>query len=434
MANSRIFCSAPWYELHIYWDGSFGGCSLESHKLYPSTQNCNIASMSISEWFNSESMRNLRQSILGDTALSTCSICMADECVGADSRRLKSNQKSVIFTKSAFQDSFGQSPGFGHFNYSQQHQGYSNKVHPIDLHIDLGNYCNLACKMCSPSASSKIASQEVKWGIKSSQQYLGVDWTRDQNVWNSFKQQLLAIPDLNNIHFMGGETLLTPKFEDLVDWFIEHNRTDVCFSFITNGTVFNEQLMQKLRVFKRVGIEISIESLDETNSYQRQGTDTKLVLKNIDRYTEYCNGSSITVTLRPTLSILTIGSYVQLLEYALANSLIIKSSVVHAPEFLSPRLIPYDIKQQYIKTFQELTRLLPLPTDNFNRSDLNNVQLIVSQQVQTCINILSTATPDNSDLLYHQLVDHCRKWDQIYGYNARDVYPELVEIWDRYAY
>ena len=407
---------------------------MESHKLYASDQSYNISSMSISEWFNSVPMRNLRKSILGNTSLPTCSTCMADECVGADSRRLKSNQKSVIFTKSAFQDSFVQSPGFDHFNYSQHHQGYSNKTHPINLHIDLGNYCNLACKMCGATASSKIASQEVKWGIKSSQQYLGVDWTRNQTVWNNFKQQLLEIPGLDIIHFMGGETLLTPRFENLVDWFIEHNRTDICFSFITNGTVFNDQLMQKLQAFRRVGIEISIETLDEKNSYQRQGTDTALVLKNIDRYIKYCNGDTITVTLRPTLSLLTIGSYCQLLEYAMDNSLVVKSSVVHDPNFLSPALIPCDVKQQYIKKFQDLARTLPAPTEDFNQSDFNNIQLIVSQQVQTCINLLSSTAPDNADQLLSKLVEHCRRWDQVYSYNAREIYPEFNEIWDRYGY
>ena len=108
--------------------------------------------------------------------------------------------------------------------------------------------------MCNPQASSAIASQHIKWGIKSSKQYLGTDWTQNDQVWNSFLQQLLETPNLNNIHFMGGETLLTKRFEDLVDHMIAHNRLDVCFSFVTNGTAFRPELMSKLKQFRIVGI------------------------------------------------------------------------------------------------------------------------------------------------------------------------------------
>jgi pyruvate-formate lyase-activating enzyme len=432
MPNKDIFCNTPWYELHIYHNGDLGICCQEAHKLYAPDSRYNIANMSIAEWFDSAPARKFRQSVLGDTQVSACSISTADEQLGSNSRRINANQKSVIFTKSAFQESFNQSPGFHHFLHSEKNQGAVGETHPIDLHIDLGNYCNLACKMCSPKASSTIASQQVKWGIESSKTYLGVDWTQNQTVWNSFKHQLLKIPKLRNIHFMGGETLLTPKFENLVDWFIEHNRTDIRFSFVTNGTVFRPQLMEKLQQFQQVGIEVSIEALDEKNSYQRQGTDTKLVLHHVDRYLEYCNGSSITVTLRPAVSILTIGSYHQLLEYALTHSLVVKQLFVHKPLFLNPRLIPDAVKQQYIKNFEGL--VYQLPDKDFNHSDPNNSKLIISEYAQSCINLLKLPSPEDGEVQLKELVDHCRRWDQIYGYNAREIYPEFEEIWNLYGY
>ena len=149
--------------------------------------------------------------------------------------------------------------------------------------------------MCWAQASTTIASQEVKWGIETSRPFLGKDWTKDPVVWENFKQQLLEIPGLTQMHFMGGETLLTPRLEDLVDFMIKHKRFDQCFSFVTNGTVYKHSLMEKLSKFKRVGIEISMESLGLQNSYVRQGTDTNLVLENIKKFESWCNGSGITV-------------------------------------------------------------------------------------------------------------------------------------------
>lgn len=391
--------------------------------------------MTIAEWFNSEPVRNFRNSILGDTKVSQCSRCTRDEEYGNDSRRFKSNQKSVIFTKTAFDHSWQQSPGFRHFNHSIEHNGATTS-YPIDLHIDLGNYCNLACKMCNAMASSTIAGQEVKWGIQASKKFLGQDWTSDQQVWNNFKHQLLGIPGLNNIHFMGGETLLTDRFEDLVDHMIQHGRFDMCFSFVTNGTVYKPQLMEKLTRFKRVGIEVSIESLGQQNAYVRQGTDTNQVLENIKQFESWCNGDNITVTLRTAPGLLSIGSYADLLKWALNKQLIVKSNMVIRPEFLDIKTLPADIKAKYLESFDQLLDELESVdiTADYNASNPNNTLQVIKSQVIQCRSALQThQSPDNSMLL-QQLVAHCKKWDEVYGLDARVVYPELQEIWDQYGY
>lgn len=436
MANKNVFCNTPWYELHIYWDGSLGICCQEDHKLYSTTDTqYNIATMSILDWFNSHPARKFRTDILGSTRISECNRCYLDEDYGGNSRRLKGNQKSVIFTRSAFDESFKQSPGYKHFLNSIDNNGFTN-TYPIDMHIDLGNFCNLACKMCNPKASSTIASQQVKWGIETSRQYLGTDWTRNQTVWNNFKQQLLELPNLNNIHFMGGETLLTNRFEDLLDTMIDHQRFDLCFSFVTNGTIFRPELLDKLKLFRRVGIEVSIETIDERNAYQRQGTDTGIVLENIKKYQRWCNGTSITVTLRPVVNLLSIGYYTELLQYALDNQFVIKSNLCSDPRFLAVEILPKSIKQFYqLKYLKLLDKLSAIKISlDYNASDPNNHQQIVKEQAEMCLNILRTPTPDDSEEQLSEFVRHCERWDRVYRYDAKTLYPEFQEILDRYDY
>jgi Radical SAM superfamily len=385
--------------------------------------------MTILDWFNSEPVQKFRRDVLGSSRLTECRRCYTEEDYDGNSRRLKANQKSVIFTRTAFNDSFQQSPGYQHFLYSHDNNGLS-KTSPIDLHIDLGNYCNLACKMCSPRASSTIASQQVQWGIESSRQYLGTDWTKNELVWNSFKQQLLEIENLNNIHFMGGETLLTPRFEDLVDTMIEHKRFDVCFSFVSNGTVFRPRLLDKLKQFRRVGIEISVETVDNHNAYQRQGTDTHAVLDHVQQYLSHCNGSSVTVSIRPAPSLLSIGYYTGLLQYALDNKLIVKSNLCYSPRFLSAEILPGNVKQLYLERFQNfLTQLDNISVaSDYNASDPNNYQQVIKEQANLCMAILQTPTPHDSESQLAQLVRHCERWDRVYGYDATTLYPELKEI------
>ena len=425
MTNKNIFCNTPWYELHIYQDGSLGVCCQEDHKLYKEPGKFNIANTTIKKWFDSKPVRDFRLAMIENKPNSACRQCYLEESKTGYSRRFRSNQKSVIFTRQAFDQSFKQSPGFKHFEYSKEHKG-SADTHPIDLHIDLGNYCNLACKMCNASASSTIASQEVKWGIEESKKYVGSDWTANAKVWKSFKKQLLDIPNLNNIHFMGGETLLTDRFEDLVDAMIEHERFDVCFSFVTNGTTFKTELLDKLSKFRRVGIEVSIETVDEHNAYQRQGTNTKKVLDNIKKYQEWCNGDSITLSIRPAPSILTIGYHVGLLQYCLDNKLLIKSNLVYEPKFMDPVNLSTDLKLRYRKKYEQF--LLTLQAINtstdYNASDPNNYQAVVKHQAEVCLAILGSPTPADSDQQIEALVRHCERWDRIYKLDAQKLYPE----------
>jgi molybdenum cofactor biosynthesis enzyme MoaA len=428
-ANPNIFCSTPWYELHIYWDGGLGVCCQEAHRLYSADQNSqyNIAHMTISEWIMSEPVQNMRREILGDKKLSACRRCYVDEQFGPTSRRHKSNQKSVIFTKENFRESFEQSPGWPKFS------GAAPVDLPIDLHIDLGNYCNLACKMCTAEASSTIAVQEVRWGRTESQQYVGTDWTRDTAVWLRVLNEIASIPNLSNIHFMGGETLITPRFEQFVDAMIAAGRTDVGISFVTNGTHFNSNLIQKLTQFKRVGIEVSIESTTEHNAYQRQGTDTAQVLRHIDRYYELTNNNTITVTLRPAVSALTIGTYWTLLEYALERQLLVKGQIAFTPEWIHPAVLPAEVRRTYRDNYQQLIDQYQLTSNatDFNESDPHQYRVIIHQQIMQMLNLLDEPTHEG---LFDQLVAHCQRWDSVYSLDAKQLYPELAQEFDRYGY
>jgi organic radical activating enzyme len=390
--------------------------------------------MSIKEFFNSEPVRNFRKQILSDTPSDVCSRCHYEEQFSSTSRRHRANQKSVIFTRTAFDDSFQASPGYKHFQFSQENNGYTNTF-PIDLHVDLGNYCNMACKFCYTGASSKIAVQYVKWGEDKYKQFINNDWTRDKDTWNKFLNELVEIPKLKNIHLMGGETLITPRFEELVDFMIEHQRFDVCFSFVTNGSIYNKTLMDKLKLFSRVGIEVSIETTTQHNDYIRQGTDTQLVLENIEKFISDCNQTSISLTIRPTFTCLSLGYYYTLLQYCLEKKLLIKSLLAHEHKHLDVNVLPYEIKQQYRKNYVDLLTELESTDlqEEFNESDPNNFIKSIKVQVLQILNILDTPTEINETLLA-KLVSDCRRWDEVYKFNARELYPELIEIFDKHGY
>ena len=422
LPNAKHFCNTPWYEAHIYWDGSLGICCQESRKLSEDPQ-YNIQNMTLAEWFNSQPVRAFRMKMFDQAGTDTCSRCYFEEAHSGTSRRHRSNQKSVIFTKQAFKESFEQSPGYDRFMFSKGMDGLTDTL-PIDLHIDLGNHCNLACKMCWPGASTRIASQYVKWGLPA-EQYLGVDWTADPKVWARFLDELVTIPKLKNIHFMGGETLLSPRLEQLVDHMILHRRFDVSFSFVTNGTVYRPELIEKLKQFPRVGIEISIETATKHNDYIRQGSKVEEVIDNIKKYKQLCTGSNVSVTLRPAISALSIGYYHTLLDFALEEQLLIKSLIVTNPDYLNPSVLPGQVRDLYTKSYQDIfDRLSTVDIDvDYNESDPANYQHSVKQQARQVIQLMRSW---NSRAGMDQLVSKCHQWDKEFGFDLYELYPEFL--------
>lgn len=419
MALKDTFCNTPWFEAHIYWDGSLGICCQESQKLTTDPK-YNIANMSLLNWFNSEPVKQFRLAILSGNKVTECSNCYIEEKVSNTSRRIRSNQKSVIFTKTAFDLSYTQSPHIALFNTKL---GGATTSFPVDIHIDLGNYCNLACRMCHPGASSAIATQYVRWGLPGVTKQ---DWTKDTVVWNKFLNDLLLIPNLRNLHFMGGETLLTNRFEELVDFMIAHKRFDVCFSFVTNGTTFNKQLIDKLKLFPRVGIEVSIETATKHNNYIRQNSEVNVVIDNIERYLVDCNHTSITITVRSAISLLSVGQYYTLLRYCLEHRILIKSLLVNTPPYLDVRCLPHSIRQQYLEEYVKMDTELASAdiSADFNESNADNYVQSIRTQVQQVIGLLNSVDQLNYT---NEFIQWMARWDEYSNTNLLEYYPEFTE-------
>lgn len=406
----------------MYWDGSLGVCCQERHRLYPDTATgYNIHNMSLLEWCRSEPVRQFRASMLGSQPLSACTKCYKEELAGGVSRRLRANLKSVIYTRQAFNESWQQSP------HRDRFVPRSDQT-PVDLHIDLGNFCNLTCKMCHAGASSRIAQQQVAWGDTDSAKFVGQDWTRDHPTWQRFLCDLLELPNLVNLHLMGGETVLTPRFVELLDWLLMHDRTDVGISFVTNGTRWRQDIMDRLRKFASVGVEVSIESATAHNDYVRQGTDTVAVLANIERYQHWANGTTHTVTLRTAPQALSMSTYHTLLTWARKQQLIIKANICLRPTFMRVDTLPQAVREQYLQPYQNLVESLSHVDvlGDYNTSNPNAVDQSIKEQAQLCMGLLTQPVPENQESRLAELFAHCRRWDSVGELKFEDFYPELV--------
>jgi molybdenum cofactor biosynthesis enzyme MoaA len=433
MSNSKIFCNVPWTNAHIYWDGSLGTCCSEQHRPYRDDlkDEYNLSKMTVIEWYNSKPMKEIRNNITGDKELSICKRCYYEESIGYESRRIKENFKSVIFTKQAFDKSYIQSPWIDKFEAPDRDQSP-----PIDWHVDLGNECNLSCKMCNPNASSQIASKYTTWGLPFERRK---NWTNDDTSWNNF---LISVDNsnINRLHLMGGEPMLSKRFKQLVDYLIDTNRTGISISFVTNGTILDQEFIDKLKKFRSFDLEISIESLHKNNHYIRQGMGsiTDLVKENIEKLAAQ-QTETFKVILRSVPQLLNVNNYHEYILWAWEQKLAVQGIPLARPAYLSINVLPESIRKSFIDNYentksiiqQQSTRSISTLTTGRDTSRLD-IQLIA--ECNSIIHLLKESEPIDIETQRKELANWLIKWDKSFDLNAYDYYPEYSEFLQSIGY
>jgi sulfatase maturation enzyme AslB (radical SAM superfamily) len=441
MANAKTFCNIPWFHLEIKHDGSFGLCCIQerdNNGYAVKLEKHNIREMSIQEWYSSRAMKNYRLKMLSSTPLTECNGCYTDEKHGNESYRLTQNWRSAIFTKDAFAKSFVQSPHYPIFKLTESSDGEYNGL-PVDLHIDMGNECNLACKFCHPNVSSKIAAKYKKWNILTDyQSQARVNWMDDDETWLKFCNELLSFEHLKSVHFMGGEPTLSPRLEQFLDFFISNKKTNFAISFVTNGTRFCPEIIVKMKQFFRADIDISIESILDNNYYMRQGLKKELFMSNVNQYLA-AQSDNFYVCLKPVISALTVSTFPELIEYFFDNSIFTESNICWDPAYLRVDVLPTKIRNLYLPKYEKLLQKLT-QDQNFKNTNMLQARFHdkkadnLYNELLTAYNMLLGPEHENAKELQKQMVWWLSKWDKEYHLNAKDHYPEWSDFLDQHDY
>ena len=431
MADKKIFCNVPWTNAHIYWDGSYGVCCSEKNPPHNDSKKYNIKNITVVDWYNTTPMQQFRKNIQSTTPISACQGCYYEEQHGYESRRIKENFKSVIFTEQAFDRSYQQSPYYTEFERADA----TTTKQPIDWHIDLGNECNLACKMCVPSASSVISNQYMKWQLID--ESANRNWTQDATSWNNFTDSILAVPNLNRLHFMGGEPLLNKRFIELLDFLIDNKRTTISISFVSNGTLINPALIEKLKHFRTFDIEISLESISNNNDYIRQGSRVQDTMKNIMWLKEQ-QSDQFHLVMRSVPQLLNVNNYDQYIQWAWENQLPIQGIPLINPDYLQVSVLPVrlrtKIKQRYVDLAKSLDQQKSAMKTLITGRNISGLAQQLLRECQSVISMLDAPEPNNVQELRTELATWLMRWDQVYKLNAFDYYPEYKEFLNEIQY
>lgn len=435
MANNKIFCNIPWFELNINHDGSYDLCGCQNNKLLGTElgQVYNIKKIPIEDYWNSDRLKEARLRKLGDIPDTMCKMCQNKDAIGYASNRVKENYKSVIFNE-AFDRSYMQSPNYHHFKYSEENNGATqSKIH--SLHINLGSVCNFGCRMCNPFASTRLYTEfkQLGWLAKDDK---FTHWTEHEQGWNNFVKFLeQQAENIKVVHVIGGEVGFMPKFSFLINYFIDAGLADqVNFSFTTNGSLDYTEYYKLLSFYKRGEIGISIESVDIMGDYIRQGGNIDKILKNISLMNDTVP-SNTSLAIRTVPSLLSLPSYAKLISWAKDIGIPIDNSLLVSPPWQQAVLLPDNIKELIVTNVGAVLSSLPVAKNEFNnQKNANNINASIRNECESIIKLAQTPAPGNADELRKTCAEKLSQWDKMKGINIKDYSSDLYSFLSGYGY
>jgi len=193
------------------------------------------------DFYTDKNSLKMRQQMLNGEKTGLCQQCYDVENYGAVSRR-------QIYTRD--------------WTYKLNLKSYSDVekyTKLIRYEVFLGNYCNLMCRMCNPSASNLIDNEYSNLGL--AQYKLGI--TKN----NQFEK--IDLDSIQHLFVFGGEPSINQDFYNFLKHCIQVDKTDFEIVIATNAVSITKEFILLVKQFSNIKISISIDGFDQANQYIR---------------------------------------------------------------------------------------------------------------------------------------------------------------------
>lgn len=425
------FCSSPWFHIRINPTGHYLPCRW-GYKDTPGEHT--VENTTLTEYMNSSVMRSLRTSLLSGEKPDICHSCYAEDAVGKVSGRQKQLLKSVIRIEK-FNNTFCASPHYDRFNFSFNNNGLTESK-PVDLQIDLGNTCNSACVMCSPTYSSKLGTEYVTLHKIDSKLFKAPlrqsNWADNPVLLQKFVDELTAIPNIRYIHFLGGETLYLKSFYNVCNMLIEKGiAKNVSMGTTTNCTVYTPELENIIKEFKHVHLGLSIEAFHPVNDYIRHPSKIAEVTDTIGKFIALRKETGLHLSLRITPSALSILHLDTVFEFMIENDITAEScNILDDPACLSLNVLPAIVLKEALRRLEVVVSKYNLVDNSdpiLNRRRVDLTKPIISQLAAEYVSVLSSyISKTNSNAT--DFVNYIMAFEQVHNNKILDYLPEYEEF------
>ena len=318
---------------------------------------------------------------------------------------------------------------------------------PYMLELSLGNTCDLKCMYCNHHYSTQWATELIKTGEITQEQYdrefPAAAPSFENKFWEWFDR--IGRLSIHRVNIIGGEPLIIPKFYEYIDIMKDKlkplenisNRNKPVLCVVTNLNTppnyfkrFMDRLPAITEVFN-VEILISMESLTERAEYIRNGLDWKRFTSNVDALFSRKDVKFNTGFLM-TVSVLSIATTKDFIQYATEMSkkhdrpIHLKQNIVNYPKWHSPMILPPSFAKYLdnaVEYMEENVTSMPDTVDFFGRYD--QYIIFLKSLSESIKNNTGDYSADKAAFL---------KWftsyDKIRNLNFKKTFPEYINFWD----
>ena len=377
--------------------------------------------------FFQKEMSALRLKMLQGEHISSCDQCAKMEEHGKISGREKQLLKVGIKLDN-FEKTFRSSTFYNEFENSLNHRG-DTELWPQDWQIDLGNYCNSGCIFCSPTYSSKLANEFKKLGLI--EELPPKNWTDDEGAVDRFVELLSQSKKLSYLHFLGGETLITPAFKKILLKLIEKGlNANTSIGFTTNLTVWDESIVELLKQYKEVNLGMSIECLHPINDYLRWPSKIEKVKEILEKWIQQGKQQNWLIQFRITPTIFSIAHIKTIYDYAYTYDVGVEScNFLYNPSFMRMSALPIDVRQNIAKELQHWInskKLLFSEERIINTRDPNKAKDYILQDAMSYVDYLRNGPDESSS--WPALVSYLKKLESSRKNSILDYAPEYEKF------
>ena len=300
---SKVFCDKPFNHNYIHTNGKMRLCCTTLQDL-PKDNNYNLYDAgqdSIQDYWNSNRMKEIRRKMIAGEKIRDCAKCYEQEEKGTAS--LRSIRGMNQFISDTLPDGT-----------------YTKKA--TTMQIQMGNICNLKCKMCSQMYSHMhgmetrdIGEQDPEWLHWVKEQGANVNnWTNQLGVKQEwYKNPAIKIKlfkhiseNITQLCVIGGEPTLIPEFYELFEYCDEQGTLgDKEVVIVTNLTNTNPRLTKWLPKLKGWTIWASVDGIGPRTEYIRYPSKWSKVLESLEFYKQNM-GENGNITLSPAVQLLNI--------------------------------------------------------------------------------------------------------------------------------
>jgi MoaA/NifB/PqqE/SkfB family radical SAM enzyme len=297
---------------------------------------------SIKEYWNSDELKELRQSFINNEQHPGCSKCWTAEQKGIKSLRQSVNEGRFEEFKSRTESIICHEP-------------------PAQIKYTVGNQCNLSCRMCVPNSSSKV---KKVWEVLNKEDNLSIDefdWY--QYVINNHRS-------IKYLDITGGEPFYHKNTKKMLGFLTQSGQAKNITLFIqTNLTIMNQEIIDLLKNFKKVVLRVSIDGIGKKQEYIRPGLSWNEFEKNID----IIKKEKFDIMISPSLNVLNICNFEELEAWCdKKNVPVSQPSIVDFPKEMAPHNLPVALYKFVPERFRKFLEK-PIDADSLNFiRDLDN--------------------------------------------------------------